>query len=43
LATTSALRRAGQPQEIVGAALYFASDASSFTTGAILQIDGGRP
>lgn len=43
LAATSALRRAGQPEEIVGAALYFASAASSFTTGAILQIDGGRP
>lgn len=40
---TSALRRAGQPGEIVGAALYFASAASSFTTGAILQVDGGRP
>lgn len=40
---TSALRRAGQPEEVVGAALYFASAASSFTTGAILQVDGGRP
>jgi NAD(P)-dependent dehydrogenase (short-subunit alcohol dehydrogenase family) len=36
-----ALQRAGQPEEIVGAALYFASDASSFTTGAILRVDGG--
>jgi NAD(P)-dependent dehydrogenase (short-subunit alcohol dehydrogenase family) len=40
---TSALRRAGQPEEVVGTALYFASDASSFTTGAVLQVDGGRP
>jgi NAD(P)-dependent dehydrogenase (short-subunit alcohol dehydrogenase family) len=40
---TSALRRAGDPAEIVGAALYFASGASSFTTGAILRVDGGRP
>ena len=40
---TSALRRAGEPREVIGAALYFASDASSFTTGAILRIDGGRP
>jgi NAD(P)-dependent dehydrogenase (short-subunit alcohol dehydrogenase family) len=40
---TSALRRAGRPEEVVGAALYFASDAASFTTGAILQVDGGRP
>ncbi len=36
-----ALQRGGQPNEIVGAALYFASDASSFTTGSILKIDGG--
>lgn len=41
--STSALRRAGNPDEIVGAALYFASAASSFTTGAILRVDGGRP
>lgn len=40
---TAALRRAGNPDEIVGAALYFASSASSFTTGAILRVDGGRP
>jgi NAD(P)-dependent dehydrogenase (short-subunit alcohol dehydrogenase family) len=33
--------RAGEPHEIVGAALYFASDASSYTTGAILRMDGG--
>jgi len=36
-----ALRRGGEPREIVGAALYFASDASSFTTGAVLRVDGG--
>ena len=37
------LRRAGEPDEIVGAALYFASDASSFTTGSVLRVDGGIP
>jgi NAD(P)-dependent dehydrogenase (short-subunit alcohol dehydrogenase family) len=35
------LRRGGQPDEIVGAALYFAGDASSFTTGTVLTVDGG--
>jgi NAD(P)-dependent dehydrogenase (short-subunit alcohol dehydrogenase family) len=38
-----ALGRAGEPHEIVGAALYFATDASSYTSGAILRVDGGIP
>lgn len=38
-----ALRRAGNPPEIVGAALFLASDASSFTTGSIVRADGGIP
>jgi NAD(P)-dependent dehydrogenase (short-subunit alcohol dehydrogenase family) len=37
------LQRAGDPAEIVGAALFLASDASSFTTGSILRADGGIP
>jgi len=35
------LQRGGEPHEIVGAALYLASDASSYTTGTLLPIDGG--
>jgi NAD(P)-dependent dehydrogenase (short-subunit alcohol dehydrogenase family) len=38
---TFPLRRAGLAEEIVGAALYLASDASSYTTGSIVTVDGG--
>ncbi len=38
---TIALQRGGEADEVVGAALYFATDASSYTTGSILKIDGG--
>jgi NAD(P)-dependent dehydrogenase (short-subunit alcohol dehydrogenase family) len=40
-ATSIALQRGGEPGEVVGAALYFASRASSFCTGAVLALDGG--
>jgi NAD(P)-dependent dehydrogenase (short-subunit alcohol dehydrogenase family) len=33
--------RWGDPKELVGGILYFASDAAAFTTGASLAIDGG--
>lgn len=38
---TFPLQRAGEPEEAVGAAMYFASPAASFTTGAVLIVDGG--
>ncbi len=38
-----ALQRLGEPPEIVGAALYLMSDASSYTSGSILRVDGGIP
>lgn len=36
-----ALQRGGQPDEIVGAALYLASPATTFTTGTTIRVDGG--
>ncbi len=38
--TGIALRRGGRPDEIVGTALYLASEASSFLTGAVIALDG---
>ncbi len=37
----AALQRSGKPGEIVTAALYLASDHSGFTTGSVIQVDGG--
>ncbi|KUI29320.1 SDR family NAD(P)-dependent oxidoreductase [Mycobacterium sp. GA-2829] len=36
-----ALGRVGRPDEVVGAAVYFLSEASSYTTGTLITIDGG--
>jgi NAD(P)-dependent dehydrogenase (short-subunit alcohol dehydrogenase family) len=40
--TPAALKRFGEPEEIVSAMLYLASDHSSFTTGSVINVDGGR-
>jgi len=40
-ARTFPMRRAGHAEKIAGAALYLASDASTYTTGTILTVDGG--
>ena len=34
-------RRIAPPEELIGAALYLAADASNFTTGSVLVVDGG--
>ena len=39
----SAIKRYGEPDEIISAVLYLASDASTFTTGSVIRVDGGRP
>jgi NAD(P)-dependent dehydrogenase (short-subunit alcohol dehydrogenase family) len=40
-AAKSALARWATPDELAGAVVYLASDASSFVTGSVLHVDGG--
>jgi NAD(P)-dependent dehydrogenase (short-subunit alcohol dehydrogenase family) len=39
----NAAGRPGRPEEIVTAALFLASPASSFVSGGLLRVDGGFP
>jgi 3-oxoacyl-[acyl-carrier protein] reductase len=36
------MKRAGEPQEVAGAAVFLASDLSSYVTGAVIEVGGGR-
>ena len=39
--TSTVLKRIATPQEVIGAALFLAGPASSYTSGVALRVDGG--
>jgi 7-alpha-hydroxysteroid dehydrogenase len=39
--TGTPMHRAGEPEDIACAALYLASDAASWVTGKVFEVDGG--
>jgi NAD(P)-dependent dehydrogenase (short-subunit alcohol dehydrogenase family) len=42
LGATTPMGRAGRPEEVAAAILWLLSDGASYTTGAILDVSGGR-
>lgn len=41
VAARTPLKRLGEPEDVVGAALFLASSASAYVNGAVITVDGG--